>query len=117
MAKDEKDGIDRRGALECMIWAGTGVMAANVPRSSLLGISEANAQAASGFTSLQISDSHICFKQKLIKDVVDGVSNVAQIATAVSLGSQSSANLDKAKQTLYEALDRAIPRNDSPRLG
>jgi hypothetical protein len=53
----------------------------------------------------------------LIKDVVDGVSNVAQAATAVSLGSQSSANLDKAKQTLYEALDRAIPRGDSPQLG
>jgi hypothetical protein len=67
MAKDEKDGIDRRGALECMVWAGTGVlwtMAGGVPRSSsLLGISEANAQAASGFTFLQISDSHIGFKQ------------------------------------------------------
>jgi hypothetical protein len=97
MAKDEKDGIDRRGALECIIWAGTGVMAAGVPRSSLLGISEANAQAASGFTFLQISDSHIGFKQKLIKDVVDGVSNVAQVATAVSLGSQSSANLEPSR--------------------
>jgi hypothetical protein len=120
MAKDEKVGVDRRGALECMIWAGTGVlwtMAAGVPRSSLLGISEANAQAASGFTSLQISDGHIGFKQKLIKDVVDGVSNLAQVATAVSLGSQSFANLDKAKQTLYEALDRAIPHDDSPQLG
>jgi 3',5'-cyclic AMP phosphodiesterase CpdA len=66
MAKDEKDDIDRRGALECMIWAGTGVlwtMAGGVPRSSLLGISEAKAQAASGFTFLQISDSHIGFKQ------------------------------------------------------
>ena len=66
MAKDEKVGIDRRGALECMIWAGTGVlwtMAAGVPRSSLLGISTANAQASSGFTFLQISDSHIGFKQ------------------------------------------------------
>jgi hypothetical protein len=66
MAKDEKDGIHRRGALECMIWAGTGVlwtMAAGVPRSSLLGISEAKAQAAGGFTFLQISDSHIGFKQ------------------------------------------------------
>jgi hypothetical protein len=83
----------------------------------LLGISEANAQAASGLTFLQISDSHIGFKQKLIKDVVDGVSNVAQVAAAVSLGSQSSANLDKAKQTLYEALDRAIPRGDSLQLG
>src|ERR1700689_2164393 len=67
MAKDEQDGIDRRGALKCMVWAGTGVlwtMAGGVPRSSsLLGISEANARAASGFTFLQISDSHIGFKQ------------------------------------------------------
>src|SRR5258706_8276994 len=66
MAKDEKDDVDRRGALECMIWAGTGVlwtMAGGVPRSSVLGISEAMAQAASGFTFLQISDSHIGFKQ------------------------------------------------------
>src|ERR1700726_4929610 len=66
MAQDEKDGIDRRGALECMIWAGTGVLwtvAGGVPRSSLLGISEAQAQAARGFSFLQISDSHIGFKQ------------------------------------------------------
>src|SRR5467141_4189903 len=66
MAKDEKDDVDRRGALECMIWAGTGVlwtMVGGVPRSSVLGISEAMAQAASGFTFLQISDSHIGFKQ------------------------------------------------------
>jgi Icc protein len=67
MAQDDKDGLDRRGALECMIWAGTGVlwtMAGGVPRSSsLLGISAANAQAAKGFNFLQISDSHIGFKQ------------------------------------------------------
>src|SRR5580704_11201704 len=59
MSHEEKDGIDRRGALECMIWAGTGVlwtMAAGVPHSSLLGISEANAQATRGFTIPQISD-------------------------------------------------------------
>src|SRR5258706_14994543 len=66
MAKDDYDHIDRRGALECMIWAGTGVlwtMVGGVPRSSsLLGISEAKAQAATGFTFLQISDSHIGFK-------------------------------------------------------
>ncbi len=66
MEQNEKDGIDRRGALECMLWAGTGVLwtlVGGVPRSSsLLGMSEANAQAASGFTFLQISDSHIGFK-------------------------------------------------------
>jgi 3',5'-cyclic AMP phosphodiesterase CpdA len=66
MANDDKNGIDRRGVLECMIWAGTGVLwtvAGGVPRSSMLGISEANAQAANGFSFLQISDSHIGFKQ------------------------------------------------------
>ena len=66
MTQHNDDGIDRRGALECMIWAGTGVLwtlAGGVPRSSsLLGISEANAQAAKSFTFLQISDSHIGFK-------------------------------------------------------
>jgi hypothetical protein len=66
MAKNEKDGIDRRATLECMIWAGTGVLwtvTAGVPKSTLLGVSEAKAQAAKGFTFLQISDSHIGFKQ------------------------------------------------------
>src|SRR6266446_2289180 len=66
MANGERDDVDRRGALECMLWAGTGVLwtiTGGVPRSSLLGISEAKAQAASGFTFLQISDSHIGFKQ------------------------------------------------------
>src|SRR5258708_4368571 len=66
MGQDKQDGIDRRGALECMIWAGTGVlwtMAGGVPRSSsLLGLSAPKAQAATGFTFLQISDSHIGFK-------------------------------------------------------
>ena len=65
MKQDGNNGIDRRGALECMLWAGTGVLwtlTGGVPRSSLLGISEAHAQAAKGFTFLQISDSHIGFK-------------------------------------------------------
>jgi 3',5'-cyclic AMP phosphodiesterase CpdA len=49
-----------------MLWAGTGVLwtlAGGVPRSSsLLGMSEAHAEVANGFTFLQISDSHIGFK-------------------------------------------------------
>ncbi len=55
--------IDRRGALECMIWAGTGVLwtlSGGVPRSlNLLG--EAEAATTAGFTFLQISDSHVGF--------------------------------------------------------
>jgi 3',5'-cyclic AMP phosphodiesterase CpdA len=66
MSENDQKAINRRSALECLVWAGTGVlwtMVGGVPRSSsLLGTSEARAQAASGFTFLQISDSHIGFK-------------------------------------------------------
>ncbi len=61
MAHEDEKGIDRRGALECMIWAGTGVLwtvAGGVPKSSILGSAEA---AEAGFSFLQISDSHVGF--------------------------------------------------------
>ena len=60
------DGVSRRRILECMTWAGTGVlwtMTGGVPHS--LGIiGEAAAQEARGLTFLQISDSHIGFDFK-----------------------------------------------------
>ena len=61
MAQDEDSGVSRRHALECMIWAGTGVlwtMAGGVPKSTLLGSAVA---AEAGFSFLQISDSHVGF--------------------------------------------------------
>ena len=60
MTNDE-NGVDRRGALQCMLWAGSGVLwtvAGGVPKSSLLGSAQA---AEAGFNFLQISDSHIGF--------------------------------------------------------
>jgi 3',5'-cyclic AMP phosphodiesterase CpdA len=59
---DKPEGLSRRKVLECMTWAGTGVLwtvAGGVPKSLGL-VGEANAQAA-GFTFLQISDSHVGF--------------------------------------------------------
>ncbi len=60
----DENGPSRRGALECMVWAGTGLlwtMAGGVPKvSQILGAAPANAQAT-GFTFAQISDSHIGF--------------------------------------------------------
>jgi 3',5'-cyclic AMP phosphodiesterase CpdA len=56
-------GVSRRKVLECMTWAGTGVLwtiFGGVPRS--LGIiDEAMAQNAGSLTFLQISDSHVGF--------------------------------------------------------
>jgi 3',5'-cyclic AMP phosphodiesterase CpdA len=57
------DGLNRRKVLECMTWAGTGVLwtiAGGVPRSMGI-IGEALAQEATGLTFLQISDSHMGF--------------------------------------------------------
>ena len=64
---DSADGpkVNRRHALECMLWAGTGVLwtvAGGVPKSlSLLDDAEAAAAAMSDFTFMQISDSHVGF--------------------------------------------------------
>ena len=60
---DDGKQISRRHALECMLWAGTGVLwtvSGGVPKSlSLLG--RAEAATASSLTFLQISDSHVGF--------------------------------------------------------
>ncbi len=60
---DHQDGLNRRKVLECMTWAGTGVLwtiSGGVPHS--LGIvGEAIAADAKGLTFLQISDSHMGF--------------------------------------------------------
>jgi 3',5'-cyclic AMP phosphodiesterase CpdA len=65
------DGIDRRGFLKCMAWAGTGVlwtMSGGVLTSKLLG---ATAPVIGGdFSFVQISDSHIGFNKDANKDVI-----------------------------------------------
>jgi 3',5'-cyclic AMP phosphodiesterase CpdA len=62
---DHEDGINRRHALECMIWAGTGVLwtvSGGVPKSlNLLGDAQAAETNAAALTFLQISDSHVGF--------------------------------------------------------
>jgi 3',5'-cyclic AMP phosphodiesterase CpdA len=64
---DRGEGLSRRKVLECMTWAGTGVLwtvTGGVPHSLGL-VGEARAQgvapAASALTFLQISDSHVGF--------------------------------------------------------
>ena len=64
--------VDRRGALECMLWAGTGVLwtlSGGVPKSlGLLG--DALAAEASAFTFAHISDSHIGFNKPANPDAL-----------------------------------------------
>jgi len=65
--RDWKNGgpeMDRRGALECMVWAGTGMLWAlsgGVASSISIGEAKAAELAKGAFTFLQISDSHVGF--------------------------------------------------------
>ena len=70
-----EDGVDRRGFLKCMAWAGTGVlwtMSGGILKSqSLSGMGAPSAETAKAELSfVQISDSHIGFNKDANKDVV-----------------------------------------------
>src|SRR5262245_31451782 len=79
--------MTRRHALECMIWAGTGVLwtvAGGVPRSlSLLDSAEAAEAAQQGFTLLQISDSHIGFDKAANPHAIDTLREAIGKVTAL----------------------------------
>lgn len=68
------DGIDRRGFLKCMAWAGTGalcVIQGGVLKSySLSNMSELGSKASGELSFVQISDSHMGFNKAANPDVV-----------------------------------------------
>jgi hypothetical protein len=79
----DDDGVNRRGFLRCMTWAGTGLVwtvAGGVPRAGLIGRAEA---AESSFSFVQISDSHIGFNKPANPDATgtlhEAISRVAAV--------------------------------------
>jgi Icc protein len=65
------DGIDRRGFLKCMAWAGTGLVWAM--KGGVLSAQAFGADAASDaadFTFVQVSDSHVGFNKGVYTDVL-----------------------------------------------
>jgi Icc protein len=72
----EHDGLDRRGFLECMAWAGTGMLwtvSGGLLGSTLLPARAGAADVAKGsFSFVQISDSHIGFNKEGINTDVTG---------------------------------------------
>ena len=70
---DQKKGLGRREVLECMVWAGTGVLwtiSGGVPHSIGLIGEAAAAEPTAGFTFLQMSDSHIGFDKAANPDAL-----------------------------------------------
>src|SRR5580765_5736388 len=77
------DGVDRRGFLKCMAWAGTGMVWA--VNGGMMGCSRVEPQANKGapvekaekaatpasFTFVQVSDSHLGFSREPNRDVAE----------------------------------------------
>jgi len=63
------DGIDRRGFLECMTWAGTGVLWA-MKAGVAFGQETHHASRPDGFNFVQISDSHMGFNKPANENVI-----------------------------------------------
>ena len=72
--QNHNDGLDRRGFLKCMAWAGTGLLwtisAEGIPTSHIFGGSKDSKQkTTSGLHFVQISDSHMGFNKPANADV------------------------------------------------
>jgi Icc protein len=68
----EGDGVDRRGFLKCMAWAGTGLVwsvSGGVLSSRVFG-QAIDRSGAGSFSFVQISDSHIGFSKEANKNVI-----------------------------------------------
>ncbi len=113
---DHEDGINRRHALECMIWAGTGVLwtvSAGIPKSvGLLG--DAQAAEAGALTFLQISDSHIGFDKpanpnalNTLNEAIDKVAAMPQ-RPAFMIHTGDITHLSRAAE--FDNADQAIKR-------
>ena len=81
---NDNEGVSRRGLLECMAWAGGAVMwtvAGGVPRGQIVGSAQAAETAQSGFSFMQISDSHIGFKGAPNTDTEGRIREQANVIT------------------------------------
>jgi 3',5'-cyclic-AMP phosphodiesterase len=80
------DRIDRRGFLECMAWAGTGLLwvsTKGVVSSRPIAAAEAAEADARSFSFVQISDTHIGFKGQANGDAVATLQQVVDRVNAL----------------------------------
>jgi len=106
------DGIDRRGFLKCMQWAGAGLVwsvAGGVPASRLLG---ADAPPAGEFSFVQISDSHIGFTQAANPNVAAtfqlAVDKINKLGSQPDLILHTGDLTHLAKAEEFDALDQLL---------
>ena len=110
------DGVDRRGFLKCMAWAGTGalcVISGGVLKSYSLSDAAALAGAPAGELAFaQISDSHMGFNKAANPDVVATLQaaiakiNAAPVEPAILLHTGDISHL--SKPTEFDTVDQVL---------
>ncbi len=131
--KDEnEDGLDRRGFLKCMAWAGTGMvwimnggMMKAYGMSQLIDRETGNIKSGlhlpkGDFSFVQISDSHIGFSKEANPDVVgtlqSAIEKINALATAPSflLHTGDLSHLSKAEE--FDTLDQVLKSAKSEKI-
>jgi 3',5'-cyclic AMP phosphodiesterase CpdA len=112
----DSDGVDRRGFLSCMAWAGTGVVwtvAGGLLSSRAFGQQPASATPGD-FSFVQLSDSHIGFSKAPNQDVIGTLEravtsiNALPVAPALLLHTGDITHLAKAEE--FDACAQIVGR-------
>jgi 3',5'-cyclic AMP phosphodiesterase CpdA len=113
-SEQERDGLDRRKVLTCMIWAGTGVLwtiEGGVPKSLGL-VGEALAKDSGGLTFVQISDSHIGFDKpanpNAIGTLEEAIGNIRTLPAKPSFMIHTGDITHLSKETEFDDADKII---------
>ncbi len=111
---ESNDGIDRRGFLKCMAWAGTGVLwtvRGGILTSRAFG-AETAADARADFSFAQISDSHIGFSKEINKDVAGtlqlAIDRVNAMAPRADLLIHTGDLTHLSKPAEFDAVDQIV---------
>jgi 3',5'-cyclic-AMP phosphodiesterase len=109
-----QDGIDRRGFLKCMSWAGTGLVwsfAGGIPTSRLFG-QPTHKNQQSDFTFVQISDSHIGFNKAANADVTatlqTALNKIDTVAAAPDFLIHTGDLTHSSKPSEFDTLDQLL---------
>lgn len=121
MSDRDEPGIDRRSVLECMTWAGTGLLwtfVGGVPTTSqMLGVGEAKA-AATGLHFVQISDSHIGFSKPANPDPTstldEAIGKIATLKDKPDFLVHTGDITHLSKPAEFEAADQLIAKAGLP---
>ena len=109
------DGIDRRGFLKCMAWAGTGafcLMQGGVLKSYAFGHAHPADLAGADFAFAQISDSHIGFDKAANPDVTatlqQAIAKLNALPTAPEFVLHTGDLTQLSKASEFDTLDQAL---------